>query len=109
MFEDLYDEISILWFWRWPVVQGEIILREIERVRHAGRSRDTFRLSVVYKFSIGDDGPYSGESFWRPTFASVRRLREAKRRLYVGQPVLVRYRSDNPAVNRLDHSVWQQL
>lgn len=111
MFEDLYDEISRLWSWRWPVAQGQIILVEIERVRRANAREDTLRLSVVYSFSVADDGPYGGESFWSPAFSfnAVKKLREAKRKLHAGLPVPVRYRSDDPSVNKLDRSVWKEF
>jgi hypothetical protein len=111
MFEALYDELSRLWSWRWPTALGEIVLVQIERFRPATSNRDTFRLSVVYSFSVGDDGPYGGESFWCPpfSFGAIKRLRRAKRKLHVGLPVLVRYRPDDPSVNRLDRSVWREL
>ena len=111
MFEDLYDEISKLWSWRWPVAQGQVVLAEIERVRHESSKGDTFRLSVVYNFWVNDDGPYGGEGFWIPAFSigAVNRLRKARRRFHVGTPVAVRYRPDDPSINKLDRSVWKQL
>jgi hypothetical protein len=111
MFEALYDELSRLWSWRWPIAQGEIISVQIERVRHGNSSSDTLRLSVVYSFSVGYDGPYGGESFWSPAFSigAIKRLRQAKRKLRVGLPVPVRYPPDDPSLNRLDRSAWEEL
>ncbi len=63
MFNDLYDAISLLWSWRWPVAEGEVTAVDIERMRH-DRNSDTARLAVAYEFSVGDDGPYTGECFW---------------------------------------------
>ena len=87
MFKDLYDEISKLWSWRWPVALRQVVLVEIERVRHANSSRDTLRLSVVYSFWVNDEGPYGGEGFWTPAFSfgAVKKLREARRKLRVGR------------------------
>ncbi len=111
MFEDLYDAISFAWSWRWPTVNGQVTSAEIERIRHSNRRNDTLRLSVTYGFSIGGDGPYSGEDFWTPTFTigSVKRIKNAKRKFRAGEHVLIRYRSDDPSVNRLDRSVWDDL
>jgi len=47
MFGDLYDAMSLLWSWRWPVTEGEV----------TAVGGDTARLAVAYEFSVGDDGP----------------------------------------------------
>jgi hypothetical protein len=109
MFEDLYDAISRVWSWRWPVANGEITEVLLERVRHRTDNHSTVRLAVAFEFSIGDDGPYTGESFWRPLFPTTRRMQRAKGKFHRHQQVLVRYRPDDPSVNRLDHRVWQDL
>lgn len=111
MFEDFYDEISKLWSWRWPIAQGQVVLAEIERVRHRSSKDDTFRLSVVYNFCVNDDGLYGGEGFWSPAFSigAMKKLREAKRNFRVGMPVVVRYRPDDPSINKLDRRVWEHL
>ena len=108
MFGDLYDAVSFLFSWRWPRVDGEITAVDVERIRHT-RGRDTFRLAVAYEFSLGDDGPYTGESFWAPAFCMNRRVIAARRKRRVRQAVVVRYRRDDPSVNRLDRQVWKGL
>ena len=108
MFEELYDHVSRLWSWRWPLADGTVTEVLVERIRH-NRGRDSFRLSVTYKFSVGDDGPYTGESFWTPAFCVNKRVVAARRKIRSGQPVRVRYRQDDPSINRLDHSVWREL
>lgn len=109
MFEDLYDSISFLWSWRWPTVGGEITAVVVERVRHY-RGGDTLRLAIAYKFSVGEDGPYDGESFWEPSFFwKKRRIVAARHRLHTRQHVLVRYRPDDPSVNTLDRVVWRDF
>ncbi len=108
MFEDLYDAVSFLWSWSWPVVDGRITEVLVERIRH-NRNPDTFRLSVTYEFSIGADGPYTGESFWAPAFCRNRRVVAARHKIHARQRVVVRYRADDPSVNRLDRSAWDGL
>ena len=66
-------------------------------------------MAVAYKFSIGNDGPYTGESFWKPAFFSKKRVLAARRNIRVHQQVIVRYRPDDPSVNKLDGRVWQNL
>jgi hypothetical protein len=106
MFEDLYDSISVLWSRRWPIADGKITEVISERL---GRSRDRARLAVAYEFSIGNDGPYTRESFWTPAFFPLRRVSSARKRLRKGARVTVRYRPDDPGVNKLDGGVVKLL
>src|SRR5712672_107593 len=104
MFNDLYDVISLLWSWRWPLANGEITAVDVERVRDS-RGRHEARLAVAYEFSVGDDGPYTGECFWTPAFFSLKRVASARRKIRIRRRVSVRYRQDDPSVNTLDHGV----
>jgi hypothetical protein len=70
MFEDLYDALSFLGSWRWPTAKGQVTEVDVERLSHQ-RGPDTLRLSIAYKFSLGNDGPYTGESFWEPAISSI--------------------------------------
>jgi hypothetical protein len=108
MFEDLYDGMSFFWLWRWPDVEGHVTEALVECL-HANTSYERCRLSVTYEFSVGNDGPYTGESFWDPSFSSKRRAHAARHKFHIGQTVAVRYRRDDPSINRLDRSVWRQL
>lgn len=109
MFGDIYDAVSVLWCWRWPETVGEVTDVRVERSVDSDGG-ETFRLAVYYKFSIGNDGPYTGVSSWQPSFTiSSKRVMAARDRVRVHQQVLVRYRSDNPSVNMLDKCVWQNL
>jgi hypothetical protein len=108
MFRDLYDAISILWFWRWPEAVGEVRAVDMERIRDSD-GRDTFRLAVAYKFSLGSDGPYTGESFWQPLFFQKKRVLAARHNVRVGQQVPVHYRPDDASVNKLDRRAWINL
>lgn len=108
MFSELYDEISLLWSWRWPEIPGEVTAVDVEGIKNS-RDRESFRLAVAYKFSIGNDGPYTGESFWQPAFFSKKRVLAARRNIRVHQQVIVRYRPDDPSVNKLDRQVWENL
>lgn len=99
MFSDLYDYISLLFYRQWPGVQGEITA-----VRTLGGSG---RLLIEYSFSL-EDRPYIGEAgcpSWSVGTAAI----NIHERLPIGQSVMVRYRRDNPSVNKLDRSVWQDL
>jgi hypothetical protein len=104
MFSDLYDTVSLLWSWRWPLAHGQVTAVDIERIRHSNGRYDA-RLAVAYEFSVGDDGPYTGESFWRPAFFSIKRVASARRKVRIRSRVSVRYRPDDPSVNALDHGV----
>jgi hypothetical protein len=106
MFEDLYDAVSLIFYRWWPMADGVITEIDLERIRHS-KGRDSLRLAVAYKFSVGDDGPYTGESFWQPSFFVNRRV--ARHKLHRGQHIVVRYRSDNPSVNKSDHVTWRNL
>ena len=108
MFTDLYDAVSLLWSWRWPEIPGEVTAVDVDRVQDSD-GIETFRLAVAYKFSIGNDGPYTGESFWQPTVSSKQRVFAARDRIRVNQKINVRYRPDDPSVNKLDRSVWETL
>jgi hypothetical protein len=108
MFEDLYDTVSLIFSRWWPKADGEITAVDIERIRHS-RGKDTLRLAVAYKFSLGDDGPYTGESFWQPSFCVNRKVMAARHKVHLRQTVIVRYRSDDPSVNKLDRGVWRNL
>jgi hypothetical protein len=98
MFDVIFDQLSYLGSWRWPVAEGEITDVLLDR------DEDDWRVSITYKFSVGEDGPYTGESFWKPTFSwnAAKQLRSARRILRTGRAVQVRYREDDPSVNRLD-------
>jgi hypothetical protein len=105
MFADLYDSISLLWSWRWPVAEGEITAADVVR----NREKHTAMLDLAYEFFVGDDGPYTGTYVWRPAFAQERAVADAKRRLRLHQPVRVRYRPGDPSINTLDGSMRRLL
>jgi len=106
MFNDLYDAMSFLWSWRWPVADGRVTEVISERM---GRKKDRARLAVAYEFSTGSDGPYTGECFWTPAFLQVRRVASARKKIRRSAGVRVRYRPDDPSVNRLDGGVARLL
>lgn len=84
MFKDLYDRISLLFSKNWPTAEGKITG---VYPNPGGRGAQGM---VVYEFSVGDDGPYTGEAPW---FGNV---------ICTGGPVTVRYRTDDPSVNTID-------
>jgi hypothetical protein len=99
----------MLGYWRWPVVNGEITEVVFERIPHRHLDRDTMRLVVAYKFSVSDDGPFTGETCWEPLYPTTNRLEEARDKFHIGQHVPVHFRPDNPSVNKLDRRTWQGL
>jgi hypothetical protein len=82
--------------------------RQFERIEHS-RGDVRLRLAIAYKSSVNGDGPYTGESFWNPAFFVNRRVLAARHKIRVRQPVIVRYRTDDPSLNRLDRRVWESL
>jgi hypothetical protein len=104
MFQDLYDAISRLWSFTWPCADGRVTEVLGEHIQFRS-SQKRARLAVAYEFSVGDDGPYTGESFWTPVFFSVARVAKARRRVHAHQKVRVRYRRDDPSVNAVDGGV----
>jgi hypothetical protein len=104
IFEDLYDSISHLWSWCWPCTDGKVteVLGEHISFRN-GEKRA--RLAIAHEFSVGADGPYTGECFWTPVFFSIRRVAKARRKVHARQRVRVRYRPGDPSVNTPDGGV----
>lgn len=109
MFGEVYDAISRVWSWRWPEVMGEVTAVDVERIKSIYGGTVRLRLAVAYKFSVNDDGPYTGEALWNPAFCPNRRVRAARHNIRVRHQVIVRYRPDDPSVNTLDHRIWQSL
>lgn len=109
MFEDLGDAIRMMFRFSWPTADAEITEVDIERVGDPEDGR--LRLAVCYKFYVGDDGPYTGESFWEPkfTWGLVKRMRNAQRTMRQKNKVPVHYRRDDPSQNRLDRDSWGGL
>jgi hypothetical protein len=103
--EDLYDRISMLWSRRW-LAEGKVTEVISERL---GTDRKRARLAIAYEFSIGRNGPYTGESFWTPAFFPLRRVSSARRKLRKRAPARVRYRPDDPSVNTLEGGVTKLL
>jgi hypothetical protein len=98
VFSELYDYISMMFSWRWPEAEGKVTaLRFVNGLGPA----------IDYRFSLGE-GSYTGEASpppWHSDAATV----DVTCFLHVGQSVRVRYRRDDPSVNTLDGSVWQDL
>lgn len=107
MFRNLYDYISLMFSWRWPKAEGVITAVDLRRVTNDDGGVNKVRLVIVFKFCLGDDGPYTGES-GSPYLCSID-LMDVNQQLRTGRPVIVRYRPDDPSVNRLDRSVWQEF
>jgi hypothetical protein len=99
MFSDLQNYISLLFYWWWPKAEGEITAVRIL----SGNGK----LPLEYRFSLGD-GYYTGETGCpsRLTGAGAIDINET---LCIGKLVTVRYRRDDPSVNKLDRGVWQNL
>ena len=101
MFSDLYYSVSLLFSRSWPKAEGVIAAMGVKPVR------DGYRLVVEYKFSTADDGPYTGES--ECPIAYVGDMTRFNQMLRVGEPITIRYRRDNPSVNKADSRMWEDL
>jgi hypothetical protein len=108
MFSDLYDYVSLLFSWGWPKAEGEVTAVHIEYANYGFRGGSRLLVIVDYKFEIESQGLFTGETSSSPWFSPADGS-EIDGRLNVGQPVIVRYRRDDPTVNRLDHSVRQYV
>lgn len=111
MFEDLYDAFTRLFSFSWPTANGEVFDVEIESLPD-GEGGEKLRLCVIYNFYVGDDGPYTGESFWHiPGMGrgAMKRLETAKQAMELKHTVPVRYRRDDPSQNRLDSDAWRGI
>lgn len=101
MFGELYDNILLVFYRRWPTAEAVIAAVDIGY----GKGLDVV---VVYEFSIDNDGPYTGESR-SPSWFGGSDVLEINKKLAVGSTVQIRYRADNPSVNKLDIGVWKDL
>jgi len=110
MFEDLFDAIQLkLFSWSWPLANATVSEVLIERIGDPDEKR--LRLSECYKFYVNDDGPYTGESFWEPSFSFglVNRMRDARKTMKQKHNVPVRFRPGDPSQSRLDREAWRGL
>ena len=101
MLKNLYDDFSLMFYRRWPKAEGKITAVDI----CPGTEPDVV---IVYEFSVGDDGPYTGESSPPYSFDGTT-VMDIERTLSVGKSVWIRYRLDDPSVNKLDPSFWEDL
>lgn len=105
MIDDLRDAIYRLWSWRWPIAQGEATSVEFEQIPGIN-SADQVTLEVTYRFSLNNDGPYTGIRTWTSTHYRISDLLAARHRFHEGDAVKVRYRADDPSVNKLLVDSW---
>jgi hypothetical protein len=96
----------VLWPGIWPVADG-IVTEVISEC--LGRDRQRIRLAWLMSFSVGEDGPYIGESFWKPAFCRLRRVVDARKRIRKRHTIQIRYRPGDPGVNTLDGGVRRLL
>jgi hypothetical protein len=108
MLSDLYDHVSKLFSRRWPTAEGEITAVNISYGGYGYRGGNRVLVIIDYKFRTGGGELYTGEASWSPWFGSVNGT-DINDQLCLGEPVTVRFRRDDPSVNRLDRSVWEYL
>jgi len=102
MFGELRNALSCLWSWRWPEATGEVTSVILDTVPDL--DGEYLRLAVAFKFFVGEDGPYTGHSFWTPV--SRDRALAARERFHVHDEIAVRYRPNDPSENKIAPSVW---
>ena len=103
MVEDFRDSVSLLLSRNWPTADGQIT-----GVSAYPYDRGGIQFALTYTFFVSDDGPYSGESH-SPGWFPGEKVVEINDKFRVGQKVTVRYRPDNPTINKLDRSTWDDL
>lgn len=111
MFDDLFGYVTSLFSWRWPVAQGVVTNVEVMFVPSRFKpGRSVPKVEVAYTFSVGDDGPYTGETIWTLYWtASPKLISSIQNEFGVNKPVTVRYLPKDPSVNKLDRSTWQDF
>jgi len=102
MFDELRNALSYLWSWRQPEATGEVTSVTVDTVPDL--DGEYLRLAVAFKFFVGEDGPYTGQSFWTPV--SRDRALAARERFHVHDEIAVRYRPNDPSENKIAPSVW---
>lgn len=101
MFDDLRDRVSLLFAHDWPAADGQLTSVSVYPYERG------IQFVITYTFSLAD-GPYTGESR-SPIWYPGEKIVEINDKFRVGQQVTVRYRSDDPTVNKLDRSTWDDL
>ncbi len=99
MSSELYDNISLLFCWLWPMAEGCITSVYVDPSQGG-------RISLAYEFSIGNDGPYTGQGsppFW---FGGTTLMNTEK---MLGEKVIVRYKTSNRSVSTIDWGFWKDL
>jgi hypothetical protein len=102
VFEDLRDAAVLLFSRNWPIAEGSITRVYVDPYERG------FYLRVAYEFSIGTDGPYTGESSC-PTWFGGTDVMDINESFKIGSVVPIRYKATNPSVNKIDPSFWSDL
>ena len=87
---------------RWPTAEGCITAVSAYPYEHG------VQFAITYQFSVAEDGPYTGVCH-SPTWFPGEDIRDVNTKFQVGQVVKIRFRPDDPSVNKLDASTWEEL
>lgn len=63
---------------------------------------------IAYEFSVGTDGPYTGESCCPTSFGGTD-VMDVNGKFNIGGSIAVRYKRTDPSVNKVDPSYWKDL
>ena len=102
MLENLRDSVSLLFTRNWPTTDGQITGVSVYPYERG------IQFAITYTFSLSDDGPYTGESR-SPVWYPGEKVVQINDKFQAGQKVIVRYRPDDPSINKLDRSTWDDL
>lgn len=102
MFRDLYNSASMVLSWRWPRAEGVVTTVRVAPYRSG------LKIVLEYKFSVDEQGPYAGESEAPSWFGGTEML-NVNKAFQIGQSVTIRYRRDDPSINTIDWSWWQDI
>ena len=102
MLEDLRDAASLLFSRSWLKAEGSITRVYVDPYERG------FYLRIAYEFSIGADGPYTGESRC-PTWFGGTDVLDINNTFAIGRSVPIRYKPGDPSINKIDPSFWGDL
>jgi Protein of unknown function (DUF3592) len=102
VFRELYNGASMMLSWGWPVAEGVITAVRVDPCRSG------LQVVLDYEFSVNGQGPYT-EASSAPSWFGATEVMDIQKTFRIGRALAIRYRRDDPSVNRIDWRRWQGL